>query len=886
MKRKKKTIGRKVTVLLLSAVCCAVLLTGSISVWSLNSMKGLSGKTSRELGNKAAEDAEAALEQLAGQQLKNLAQEKAAFLNEKFSAIEAYVHGIASLAEAIYNNPEDYPDRNVAYPKKNSHELAAQLLWSSKLIEPDREQLRELQKLGNVQDLLVQYNAQNDMVSSAYLATVNGWMLQADYIAYSKYESGGDFPDFYEADIRQWYQRALLAEQGETVYSDVIRDAHGGGDCIVCAQPVYYNGKIVAVAGIGSYLETVNNAVLNTTIGKSGYAFLVNQDGQIMVSPKKQGETAAYAEEEVDLRYSSNSGLAKAAKDMVSGYTGLTRLILDNQKVYLAYAPLPELKWSFGTVMAVEEVVAPAKKSQKTILALTDQVAAKQNKAIQRMLLSILAIIPIAFLGVSVFGTAFSRKISYPLCKLTKDVAKLSSGNLDYQIEVSTGDEVEDLGRAFNQMTAKLKEHIHNLACVTAEKERIRTELQVASRLQADMLPDPAGALANQKEFSLHALMTPAKEVGGDFYDFFLLDEDHLALVVADVSGKGVPAALFMVVSKTMIRSGLSSHRPLSETAAEINNALCRDNQDGMFVTAWLAVLTLSTGELAYVNAGHCHPLLKRGGEYVFLSELGGMMLAGLEESRYQESKIQLQPGDVLYQCSDGVTEAHNESKDLYGEERLRLQLNESLKSNPHWDPKQLIEAVWKDLEEFRGTAEQFDDITMLAVCYHGIPTSEENSISNLAQMDTDNKQTSEPEDFDNKESITIVHSPDLEKLQEMSEHIEITLQNRISRESMASILVAVDEIYSNICMYSHAARMECTCQIKDGVATLRFQDDGEAYNPLAKTDPNVGADLADRDIGGLGIYLVKQQMDEVSYQYQNGKNSLTLIKGKEPKRI
>lgn len=866
MKKRRRGIRQKVTALLLAAVCSAVVLTGGVSVWSLISMRGLSVETSRALGNTAAEDAQTALEEQAGEQLLSLAREKAAFINEKFCEVEAYVHGIASLAEAIYENPQDYPDRDIAYPKKGSHELAAQLLWSSRLQEPDMEQLEELLKLGNVQDLLVQYNAQNAMVSSAYLATVDGWLLQADYIAYSKYEGGGDEPDFYEADTRQWYQRALAAERGEVVYSDVIWDAHGGGDCIVCAQPVYHNGEIAAVAGIGSYLETVNSAVLNTTVGEGGYAFLVNESGRIMVSPKDRGETAAYAEKSVDLRDSHNRGLRAAAKDMAAGNTGLARLILDEQEVYLAYAPLPGLRWSFTAVMPVEEVIAPAKQSRQTILALTDQAAGRQSIAIGRMLLFILAGIPLAFFAVSVFGAAFSRRISNPLCRLAEDVARLSDGNLDYRIEVDTGDEVEELGRAFNRMTAQLKDYIQNLAAVTAEKERIRTELQVASRLQADMLPDPAAVFTGRENFSLYALMTPAREVGGDFYDFFLLDEDRLALVVADVSGKGVPAALFMVVSRTVIRSSLSGGKSLEQSVAEINNALCRDNRDGMFVTAWLAVLTLSTGEMTYVNAGHCHPLLTRDGEYCYLTELGGIMLAGLEDSGYQAAKVQLQPGDVLYQCSDGVTEAHNEKRELYGEDRLQLCLNQIRAQAPNSGPKQLIEETWRDLEAFRGNAEQFDDITMLAVCYYGRPVSEEPG------------ELPVPESPGSGESITLISAPKPERLAEMTEHIELILQGQVSRESRTAVLVALDEIYSNICRYSRAERVECKCQVREGMVTLSFEDDGEAYNPLMRADPDTQAAPEEREIGGMGIYLVKQLMDEVKYQYRDGKNCLTLI--------
>lgn len=848
MRKRKTKISQKVTRLLLITVCFTVLLTGGISVWNLVRMKQISLESSKELGQTAAEDAENALEKQAGEQLRDTAQQKAAYINEKFSTVESYVNGIAALAETIYEQPQDYPDRKVAYPKNGSHELAAQLLFSADREKQGLEPSAEILKLGNIQDVLVQYNAQNDMVSSTYLATESGWVLQADYIAFSKYEKGSNLPASYEAKKRQWYQNALSQERGEVTYSDIIQDAHGGGACIVCAQPVYYENKIVAVVGVGSYLETVNNTVLKTTIGKNGYAFLINQKGQVVVSPKKEGETAVSIEKRGDLRDSKNLEFGKIAADMVAGNTGFARLILDGQEVYMAYAPLTGLSWSFCTVMPVEDVIAPARESQQRILDLTDQVTEKQNTAIQHMFLSLFLIMSGAFLIVGLLGTSFSRKITSPLGILTEDVARLSGGNLDVQIKIATGDEVEDLANAFNQMTRQLKEYIENLAAVTAEKERIRTELKVASKLQADMLPDASKILAGQKEFCLHAFMTPAKEVGGDFYDFFLLDQNHLALVVADVSGKGVPAALFMVVSRTVIRSSLSVDKSLEQTVEEINYILCRDNHDGMFVTAWLGILDLVGGELTYVNAGHCHPLIKRKGSYQYLTDLGGMMLAGFDDSKYREGKIQLQPGDMLYQYSDGVTEAHSEANALYEEENLQKLINEKKEGSP----KEVIETVWQDLERFRGRKEQFDDITMLAICFWGRKEKQANVFES--------------------------HFPALEKLPLLTAQIEKSLQGKASSQKMSDVLSAVDEIYANICNYSQASWVECSWSEKESILTLLFEDDGVAYDPLKQPDPNIHMDLEEREIGGLGIYLVKKQMDEVKYEYREGKNCLKII--------
>ena len=857
MAAKKKRIGRKVSGLLLWLVLITMLLAGGISVYGLYSLKDISMESSMTLGQTAAIDAETALEEMAVGQLQQIAVEKAAYIEEKFMTVEAYVLGIASLATNIYDYPDRYPNRSVQLPVQDSSKLEAQLLWSSSLAtqtgmaQPGRPAFtEELLKLGNVQDLLVQYNAQNDMVSSTYIATESGWMIQADYIAFSKYgEDGKILP--YEAAERQWYKWARDGLPGKVIYTEVIRDIHEGGDCIVCASPVYHNGEVVAVAGVGSYLETVNNAVLDTVIGEGGYAFLVNEKGQVVVSGRSEGVTAAYAEQEVDLRQSSNVQLAKAAARMVNGWSESMRLTLDGREVYLAYAPLHSLGWSFVTVMDVAEIIAPAQAGQERILALTDEAATRQNQAIRQILIIFAAALAAATIFVSLFGTLYSRKVTEPICRLTNEVAKIDGGNLDYRIHITTGDEVEDLGTAFNHMTAQIQNYVVNIAAVTAEEERIRTEIQLASQLQADMLPDAEGAFSDKTEFLLAASMTPAKGVGGDFYDFFLLDDDHLVLVMADVSGKGVPAALFMVVSRTLIRSCITGDIPLEQAAEEINDRLCSNNKNSMFVTAWLGVLTLSTGDIAFVNAGHCRPLIRRqDGICRFETTLSGLVLAGMEGLTYRKGNIRLHQGDTLLLYTDGVTEATSLRKELYGEERLKAVAQEP----GELTPDELLKKVWLDVDCFQRDAEQFDDITMLAVTYQGVGFREKTS------------------------------DPSMECIGEFAEFVENELREQgVSVKTIMKLRMTIDEIYSNICYYSGATEVTLGVRVVEDqepesrTVMLYFEDDGIPYNPLDRPDPDVEELLEQRTEGGLGIYLVKKRMDWVTYEYLSGRNRLTV---------
>lgn len=851
--KRNRSITHKITFLLLAMASASLLLTGSISAWSLYSMKETSVESSRELGETAADDAETALENMAGQQLYTIAEEKAVYIEEKYHVVEAYVHGIAAHAQDIYENPEKYPDREVPLPVKGSTELAPQLLRSEKLTEPTPEQQKEILKLGNLQDLLVQYNANNDMVSSTYLATESGWMIQADYIAYSKYSADSEVPDFYEAANRQWYSRAHWAGEGQIVYSDVIQDVHEGGYCMVCAAPVVVRGEIVAIAGVGSYLNTVNEAVLNTAIGENGYAFLIGKKGQVVVSPKTEGETAAYAETVIDLRTGRNTELADIVTDVLCGGSGVEKITLDGRQVYLAYAPLPSLGRGFLTVMDVEEVIAPAVAGQQQILALSEKVTQKQNEAIKKTFLLFAVILTITAVAICLSGMAFSRQITKPIRRLTKDVAKIDGGNLGYRIHLETGDEIEELGNAFNHMTSQIQDYIGNLASMTAEKERIRTELKLAARLQLDMLPEGNNAFPDREEFTLYASMTPAKEVGGDFYDFFLTDENHLAFIVADVSGKGVPAALFMVVAKTLLRSHIITPERLAEAVEETNELLCANNKNGMFVTAWVGILDVRDGTLTYVNAGHCRPLIGSNKEtYTYLTERGGFVLAGMEDMHYTQTTIRLKPGDIIFQYSDGVTEANNEQGSLYGEDRLAAFLN----ANKEKTPAELTAAVWRDIGQFQGKAEQFDDITMLAVRYNG---------------DIHTLETTEP---------------DLEHLSQVMDFVEEQLKRSdFGTKETAKVLVAVDEIYSNICRYSQATKAAVSCLVTGNRARITFTDNGIPYNPLEKPDPDTTADVEERPIGGLGIYMVKKTMDTVTYEYEyvEKKNKLCIMKEQAP---
>ncbi len=280
-------------------------------------------------------------------------------------------------------------------------------------------------------------------------------------------------------------------------------------------------------------------------------------------------------------------------------------------------------------------------------------------------------------------------------------------------LQIRSDDEMQVLAESLAAMAEDIKSFMKDLVKETREKERISTELGLAAKIQADILPCIFPAFPEEPTFDIFATMNPAKEVGGDFYDFFMVDERHLAIVVADVSGKGVPAALFMVIGKTLIKDHTQPGRDLGEVFTKVNDLLCESNREGLFITAFEGVLDLVTGELCFVNAGHEIPFIcRKNGVFGPYKVRPGFVLAGMEGMRYQCGFLQLEEGDKIFQYTDGVTEAANKEKKLYG----MLRLEKILVQNSRAGAAELLAVIKEDIDAFVGDEEQFDDITMLCL--------------------------------------------------------------------------------------------------------------------------------------------------------------------------
>ena len=284
-------------------------------------------------------------------------------------------------------------------------------------------------------------------------------------------------------------------------------------------------------------------------------------------------------------------------------------------------------------------------------------------------------------------------------------------------LNITTGDEIENMANSMTEMEKDIAVYEDNLTKVTAEKQRIGTELALATRIQADMLPNIFPAFPERSEFSIYASMTPAKEVGGDFYDFFFVDHDRLAMVIADVSGKGIPAAMFMMMAKSMIQTQAASGRSPGEVLENVNRLICANNREEMFVTVWFAMLDLRTGLMTAANAGHEYPVLKQPeGGFELFKDKHGLAIGAMEGMKYREYQVQMNPGAKLFVYTDGVAEATNAQNELFGMSRTVDALNRAADKSP----EEILQAVNSAVEAFVGDAEQFDDLTMMCIEFRG----------------------------------------------------------------------------------------------------------------------------------------------------------------------
>ena len=703
---KKTSIRKKIYSLTVRTALISLIVIGVITIGGIWILRYHTGKISGDLGEMAAADSQKALEEQMTDRLVTLAENKAALSDSSLLNIQNSVEMIAQGAEEIVQHPKRFIPNPAKPPNvSNGGMMTVQFLKAQNI---NMEAIKEESAImGNIQGLLLNIIQNNVNATSNYIGSEKGYIIIADEAADKKTE-------FFDPREREWYK--LAAKNNSLSWSDVFVDAYGRGLGITCAKPYYdEEGRIAGVAGVGTILNELTEIVIRTRVGETGYAFILNELGQIIIPDESEADEYGSILRE-DLLNSGNAELAAATQNMIDRKNGIERVNIDGKEHFIAYAALETLPWSLAIIIPVDEAIAPSIESREHIIDMKNDALGNIDLIIMTVLILFIVAIALIILFINYFSKRFANTLTKPIISLQDGVREIADGNLNLKLNIHTGDEIEGLGLSVNKMAVDIKDYITHLQTVTIEKERIGAELDVATKIQASMLPCIFPPFPDRAEFDIYASMEPAKEVGGDFYDFFLIDDNTLAVVIADVSGKGVPAALFMVITKTLIKNNAQLGKSPKEVFEAVNNQLCENNEAVMFVTAVLGYLDIPTGKFAFVNAGHNPPLLCVDGQLNWLKAKAGFVLAGMEDMIYQQHEILLQRGDKLFLYTDGVTEAMNKENKLFSD----LRLFEAASNNCDLPPHEFCRSIKHEVNKFAEGQEQADDITMLALRYWG----------------------------------------------------------------------------------------------------------------------------------------------------------------------
>ena len=667
------------------------------------------------------------------------------------------------------------------------------------LLTITRKISRELEEMP-LEELAARYN-----VSEINIADGQGVIIEStepDFIGFS-FSSGEQSSEFLGLlDVKTEYVQSY----GPITYDSSISRKYAGVQLENGFVQVGYDAaqfqKDVAMQ--------ISGTARNRHVGENGFIFILDQRFNVISAPKKILKDIALADKTVIQDTPENERFT--IEILGQSYAGCSRMA----ESYCIVSVMPE---------------AEVYQSRNT------------------------AVYVNTFMEIIVFAALFgmvyqliNRVVVNRIKKVNYSLAKITGGDLNEVVDVRSNEEFASLSDDINSTVTTLKHYIDEASA------RIDKELEFAKNIQASALPNVFPAFPKRKDFDIYASMNPAKEVGGDFYDFYMTADNILHFLVADVSGKGIPAAMFMMRAKTELKSLTETGAPLCDVFTHGNAALCEGNDAGMFVTAWQGSINLHDGAVHFANAGHNPPLVRhQNGGFEYLRSRAGFVLAGMDGVKYKEQELQLQPGDIIYLYTDGVTEATNAANELYGEDRLLTVVN----SREFADMKDLCKTVKADVDAFVGEAPQFDDITMVAVKYIGQPPvpSIHFDAAKIADIS----------------AVTEFVESELEKLD-------------CPMKSVMQIDVAIDEIYSNIVNHGYGAKpgpvtVKVVERIEPHAVCIRFYDEARPYNPLTKEDPDVTLSVEERGIGGLGIYMVKKTMDEVKYKYENEQNVLTIIK-------
>jgi sigma-B regulation protein RsbU (phosphoserine phosphatase) len=680
-----------------------------------------------------------------------------------------------------------------------------------------------------------------EYVSQSDFATLYGWRENASIQVLDRKSTKLDYQ-------QDWFYLPYHLQR--PVWTEPYYDTDAKTLMVTYSFPILRSGELIAVVTCDLSLEWIHKLLDTLPLGEGGTAILFSQRGTFISHPIRTLEMTEtiFSLAEAQGEPETSRILHQLGRDMLSGPPGhlLYRRPFGEQLAYINYRCVPSTGWALGLIQPQAQVLAPLVRLNK--------------------ISALIGIVGLALLLLPALGIAWS--VTSPLQRLANAANQLAAGDFDAPLPaIRSRDEVARLTEAFDQMRRDLRRYIADLTATTAAKERFEGELSAAREIQMSIVPKLFPPFPNRPEIDLYAILIPAREVGGDLYDFMLLDENHLYLAIGDVSGKGVPASLLMAVGKTLLKSTMQTVRDPARAMTQVNNELSEDNGSCMFITMFCAILNIKTGALIYANAGHNPPFLTRHeGAVKRLDNPPGPALGISYGFTYKNHNIQLDDRDLLVLYTDGVTEAMNPENIMFEESGLL----EYIHSEGHQTARLFIEKLGPAVKAHASGAEQSDDITALAVRYCAKSTKTESPQQSMAT--------------ERKPDAAISLKNRLEELNRMTSWVEEQgAAFSLSPSLVMSLTLILEEWIVNIISYAYADKSEHTIELRlwcEG-DDLRFEieDDGRTFDPTAQAEVDTSLPIAHRKIGGLGIHFIRKTMDRFTYRRENNRNIITLVK-------
>jgi len=630
---------------------------------------------------------------------------------------------------------------------------------------------------------------------------------------------------------------------GKPLWCELYNDFETGMLMTTYSVPVFVDGKLQAVITCDLTVEHIDSLLSYLNVGEKTESILVSDNGRFIIHPKKEWimTETFYSLAEQSENVEQQDVLKKIAHDIRVKSSSLYRYYSPSleETVWFYFNHIPSTGWVVGFIVPESEILAP--------------IHVMNNK------MAIAAIFGIFLLFIP--ALLISLSITRPLRQICHATSIISTGDFDFSLpHTKRTDEIGRLIEDFGRMRDNLKEYMTNLAIKTAEKEKISSELAIAEEIQHSILPKLFPPFPKRAGLDIFAILHSAREVGGDLYDFTLLDENHLYITIGDVSGKGVPASLFMAVGKTLMKSTIQAVRDPAKALIHVNNELADGNDSCMFITLFCGILNLETNELIYSNAGHNPPLLVKSGTPEFFPDACTPPLAAMEDIEFTNESMFLEDGMQLLLYTDGVTEAMNREEVLFDEERLVKVVSE----NPTKTAEKRISTVLKAIRKFADGAEQYDDITMLC-------------ISNQRQQEhimSENSPTSALVLTNRREEFARI----VTWLENLSEEL------KWGPGLLMQLNLVLEEWIVNVISYGFPTdesvhEIEIRLWQSENEIKLEVIDDGVAFDPTEREKPDIEVPLEERELGGLGIHFIKETTDKFTYERKGGLNVIRMVK-------